>query len=385
MALVIVNGNRIKSSNTSCCRPSVSYSIQPVSASDSFSLPVQHRIKPESVWGVCTPLAKQWKRMLDAQVVQKTTSQEYWCTECGSITETINSWGYKLPTVLYPTVKEPNWALALRNKIQDDKVSFAESIGEWKESIRLLQDAGGVMYRSSVALKQLWRARKSRRKLARWFKRTFGRRPGDKYELMDAVQVDLAIKFGIKPLCQQIEDTVKQLDRYLTMARRIQVTLKKDSKASVPGTYGGENTFTLTRSVRAIAYVRYDAMDRSFTTGNLGEALWAGTRLSFMVDWFWNFGSYLSSFNAMQGVTSFNGVRCVRDTIRGIDSRISSRDYRVVTPGKWIESSYERTIISTLPLASLPSVSIPTTDIWGRLISSLEVFASLRKSAAMRR
>jgi hypothetical protein len=201
---------------------------------------------------------------------------------------------------------------------------------------------------------------------------------------MDAVRVDLAIKFGIKPMAQLAWDSVEQLDRVLQMERRIQVTLENEGTLNVAGRFGGVYTVKRTLSSRAIAFVRYDPNNREFTSGNLAEALWAGTRLSFMLDWFWNFGGYLSSFNAMGGVVSFRGVVCRRDTRTGVDRRVDfGSAYKVIREGRWVYKSYRRDLVSTIPMASLPEPSLPTSNIWGRLFSSIEVFASMRKASSL--
>jgi hypothetical protein len=122
----------------------------------------------------------------------------------------------------------------------------------------------------------------------------------------------------------------------------------------------------------------------SFTTGNLAESLWAGTSLSFMVDWFWNFGGYLSSFNAMNGVKSFKGTVGNKILIARRDNRtayISGGVRSTVQPARSTFKSYERTVMLGLPLASLPEVTPLSESVdWSKLISAREVLFSMRQS-----
>lgn len=354
------------------------YSRKAIKGYDEYTLPPEHRPKPNPL-GV-TNRGTQYRLVRNAGHWKETIQEKCYADGKWNYGPQENH-RYNLPTWAPPVAPQnPSWALELRNKIQSDKVSFAETIGEWREAVGILGDAGRIVKRAFQHAKSLLRARRSRRALRKWFKRVFGRQPGSRFELMDAVRVDLCIKFGIAPIAQQMWDSVEILDRIRATKRRLQVTVRKKTKSKTRAYYGGFDSWTFERSIRAIAYVTYNADDSSFTAGNLGESLWAGTPLSFMVDWFWNFGSYLSSFNAMNGVASFEGAVCTRTRVSGVFlGNQWGWDFIPVEPGKIAYSGYERERITTLPLPSLPSVGIPDTDIWGRLISATEVFASMRK------
>jgi hypothetical protein len=285
-----------------------------------------------------------------------------------------------MPTYYMPNRPTPNWALALRNKIQDDKMSFADTIGEWREAVQMMEDGVSIFKKVYRAARNLWRLRHARRAVRRWFVHQFGRSPDSKWELMDAVRADLAIKFGIKPVLNQAFELAEQLNRMLPLKRRLQVTVGVKDSTVKAGTYGGDLRTFYECSTRAIVWVTYDPDSREFTSGNLAEALWAGTRLSFMVDWFWNFGSYLSSFNAMKGVSSLVGVATTRVRITGVDTRNGfGPGYVVLTKGKYLEKTTSRTRFTVPPMPDLPSFALPTTDIVGRLTSAVEVLASMRK------
>lgn len=367
--------------NAPPCGDEVYLANQPVKYVKEVKLAPEHRVKPSPL--TLTPRAKQYKNVSTCRVV--TRRQFNGAYYCGSRIWPGGWTTYYFRTieqntdVLTPAYERELWSLYLRNKLQDDKVSYADSIGEWRESVKMLGQGASIIKRAFKATKRLFKSRRRVRGLNRWFKTVFGKPASSKWELMDAVSVDLCIKFGIEPTANVLWDTASAMNRYLLKSRRLQVTHVRKGKRSYTG-WGEEGELLVegTISTRAIAYVTYDMNNRSFTSGNLAESLWAGTSLSFMVDWFWNVGSYLSSFNAMNGVTSLSGVLCHREVVKGTDTRRKSGD-SCQTPGTYTHTAYWREMLGDIPYANLPQPSLPTTDLWGRLLSSIEVLASMRK------
>lgn len=349
----------------------------------TLPLPMERRPLPANILESLTPREKQFRRRLEYRVEHRSAMGPLAVCKGWPV----NTWEYiQIPySPHYPWLDdgtEPNWALALRNKIQDDKVSFADTIGEWRESVQLLEGAANLVQKAYRHAKALWRFRKNRRALARYFRRDFGRDPRDKFELFDIVQTDLLIKFGLKPTCDLVWDSLEALDIVKKAARRIQVTVPIEERYSYPGASSGQLDVVRTRSYRAVAYVHYDVEDTNFTSGNIAEALWAGTRASFIIDWFYDVGSYLKAFNAMNGVRSLKGTLTKRETIRATDRRVDNVTYSLKSPGKWIEIRNEREVFTTIPLPDLPGFRIPETDLWSRLHTCIEILASTRRAAA---
>jgi hypothetical protein len=349
-----------------------------VSTTSTLDRAVEHRVKPDPL--TLTTRGLQYTDVRTTRQERQVLYPAYGCP--GGLTiGTQTDWKYGLPTQPIVPCEAPDWALAFRNKLQDDKVSFAEQIGEWREAVSMMSDGVGVMKRAFRAVKRIWRNRRHVRNWRKWYKTTFKRPPSSKWELQDAISVHLMIKFGITPMLTQLEDVMVQLDRYLLKTRRIQVTLKTRGAYSAGGRYGGTYSIERVRSTRVIAFVTYDMDNREFTSGNIGEALWAGTKLSFVVDWFWDVSSYLSSFNALKGVTSLQGVICRRDTVKGIDRRVQfGPGYKVQTPGTWNKKSYQRDKfgITDIPISSLPKPRLPDTDLWSRWLTLREILSSVR-------
>lgn len=289
---------------------------------------------------------------------------------------------FGIGVIPYPTVA---WQNAMRLKIQDDKVSFAETIGEWREAVAVLEGGGDILRKAIKAAKQAYRLRRDRRALKKWFKNLFKREPSSRVELMDAVGTDLAIKFGILPQIALLHDILDKLPEILLRKRRLQVTLKSDVVHDVPSTYErGLYRLVGSKSYRAICYVTYDLDSNGFTAGNPAEALWAGIPVSFLFDWFIDVGSYLSSFNAMKGVNSFGGVLCIREKVFGEDTRTpdietDAKWYRLTEPGRVHYSSYERQLLGSLPLPALPMPRLPSGGLWNRLRTVTEMLLTSRR------
>lgn len=343
---------------------------------DENTLPRESRKRPDPL--DLTKRAKQYREVRTPRVASKISNQVSTCNGKPT-TWPRQDWDYAMPPTLIPSVDEPDWALDLRNKIQEDKVSFAESIGEWKQAVKATESVWRILARAAKRVRQLWRVRKNRRAFRDLFRRIMERDPDSKVELYDFANVDMALKFGILPQVQLAYDSAEAVNRISKLWRRLQVTKYAQGVEEVPGDGGGYYRVTAKKSVRAIAYVRYDPENRDFTSGNLAEALWAGTRLSFIVDWAVNVGSYLSSFNAMKGVIGFKAVLCRRETRKGVDTRIPTGYTTCQKAGSMIYRSYERTVVQSLPWADHPPVPLFANSSIGKMVSAAEIFWSIRR------
>lgn len=361
------------------CNPVSTWNTYSMETTWDNSLPPQHRALPTNLLDSLTGQAKQFTEVHYARIEAKHESG--WGLRCNGFKTyyTIDRRVvYTAPTMSIPDLSI-DWMTAMRNKIQDDKISFAESIGEWRESVKLFEEGTDILKRAGKFAKRIWRNRKNRRAMAYQFKALFSRDPENKYELFDFVKVDLALKFGFKPNADLLYDSVQQLSRVVARKRRIQVTVPKEQTYTQNGSVSGSIVVKRKSSIRAIAYVEYDVDDYDFTSGNLAEALWAGIPVSFMVDWFYSVGSYLSSFNAMKGVKSLKGTITIKDRWTGEDRRVITSGCTLHTQGRWIYRSHERRLFYDLPYGDLPSLRVPDTDLWERLWSSVEVLLSIRK------
>lgn len=384
MAFTYTSASRLYWRQINVCTGGTStYSTRNVRGKEVFKLPLERRKKPSPL--DMTPRAKQWTAQVTCRVCkyrgQYTTA---WCNSTW-FRVTNEYWQYEIPTTLTGQIAmvvfPQKWILALRQKIQEDKVSFAETLGEWREAIKLLESGVKTFQRAGKLAASMMKRGGKKRALKRWFRGQFGSSPRSELVLQDAVQLDLALKFGIKPNLNLLWDTLEALGRVRSRKRKIKVTIKTKVEAYNKGPAGGVLTVYGERGDRVIAFVTYDVGHSDFTAGNLASALWAGTSASFIVDWFYDVGSYLESFDALRGVSSFKAAHMIRDKFKMVDTRLPGlgQDEACETPGLHSYKSFERQIIGSLPYADAPQPMLPETELWGRLHTLIEILAVQRK------
>jgi hypothetical protein len=290
-----------------------------------------------------------------------------------------------VPASYMPKLKWPSidWPQAVRLKVASQQVNFAENIGEYRETLKQLEGVGNVLKRAGFTARRLWRNRKSRKKFTRQVRRELEKagqsfKPKTPFEWRDAVGTHLAITFGVTPMISQLEDVLTELDRVKQRTIKVQVTMSRDAK-EVQKTFGGMTGSAIVNGVltqRALVYVRFQANHGSFTAGNLASSIWAGTRLSFMVDWAVNVGSYLESLTALSGVEEVWGTVTTKYASRLVSTAVPAGSI-LVEPHTVNYRAHDRQLVTHIPLPKRVEVQIPDWNI-GKFVSSLEIFSTFR-------
>jgi hypothetical protein len=189
----------------------------------------------------------------------------------------------------------------------------------------------------------------------------------------EVIDQDLAIKFGLVPNIDLLSDALVALDRVKPNRRRMTVTVREDFTYT-DGVGLGSGPFATvqeTQTRKVVAYVEW-TRPYTFTAGNPGEAWWAAVPLSFVVDWFFNVGAYLTGLNALTGVM-INGTASLkaRQSVRvtGVYSNNSLKE-----AGRGVLISHERHTFNelTLGLGSVKFTPI-TSNAVEKLITMLEI------------
>jgi hypothetical protein len=185
--------------------------------------------------------------------------------------------------------------------------------------------------------------------------------------------MDLAVKFGLAPNIDLLQDAMIALDRVKPDRRRITVTLREDFTYT-DGVGLGDGPFATVQEsqvTRAVAYVRW-TRPYTFTAGNPAEAWWAAVPLSFVVDWFFNVGSYLTGLNALTGV-EISGTYSVkaRQSVRVTGTYTGSS---LLEAGKGVMITHRRDTFNTatLGLGSVKFTPI-TSNALEKLFTMLEI------------
>lgn len=283
----------------------------------------------------------------------------------------------------YPTAPYIDWALKARIKIKANSVGYAETIGEYKEAISYLTGGASILKRAYTAVKWLWKSRRHRKL---WFKRF--RKTGllgehlsgvKKFDFYDVVGTYLAIQFGITPIISQLQDSLTSYQINRGKGKRMVVSTGQTVTKTTNGLVSGTSVVKLRESKRVVLYIHFRTLPE-INSGNLAEALWAGTRLSFIVDWFYNIGEYLSSLDALSDVVSVKGVVCTRRTITVRDDRVSNKPWSVTQPARYRSTAQWREVVGSIPQARGPATRGVNSFSFGKLLSAMAILLHLRHS-----
>lgn len=345
------------------------------------------RPKPDesNLFRSLTLLPMQYTDVLTSRQEKRLTPLILTCPGQGKVTGWLEETYWQPTSRNFPPAEATNWQMAMGAKFQEDVEDYSEAIGEWRETVKALGMGARICKKAYNLAWKLARARspKGWRALMKEIK---GWKTSD-FKVVDVAAAHLAIKFGILPVLGQVYDGCERLSRVSSTLKRHQVTLTTKSEIRKAGVTSGAATWKLTRSQRAIAYVRYDPNVGDFTAGNPAQSFWAGVPLSFVVDWFLDVGGYLASWNAMRGVVEVHGVLCTRDRYTMVDDRCGLyRGDKVSTwcsvPGTWEREEYSRSTFNGLPAALFPNFRLPDSDLWSRMLSLAEIMTVLRGARA---
>lgn len=237
----------------------------------------------------------------------------------------------------------PSCNVDARNKIKKISYNMAETIGEYRETVDMVTKTGHWVFDE---------ARRAYKKLPSSLRR--------KWAILDVPSAYLLSSFGLVPTLSTINDACANLGTLATkpIKRRVIVTRSASQERTYKDGVGIGSAVTREwESRRLILYVTYDPASVSeFTAGNPLEAAWAATPFSWVVDYFINVGSWLSSLDAVKGVQSVRGVEVLRSGHRTVDDRVTTvaKGWRNVKPGLRYETRYTRNVVSSIPNAYTP-------------------------------
>lgn len=271
----------------------------------------------------------------------------------------------------------PDVSIPLRNAIKNERVSLAESIGEWRETARAV--SGGAAALRNVAQFVASLRRTPYRYWPKRFRKLWNRRRT--LSLHDIPAAYVVTQFGVLPWIELAVASGQALALRdgRPLVRRFKVSRTSSASKEVQGTYGGARRTRESITMTSVAYVIYKSNIGCFTAGNPLEAIWAGVPCSFMVDWFLGVGSWLSAIDALDGVSSYTGCTTRRDIRTVFDSRVNRFPTgSLARKGSMTRKFYQRTPLSTVMPALpqwRPSVS------WGKLMSSMAILHQLKRGA----
>jgi len=243
---------------------------------------------------------------------------------------------YQRPAKNYQfvTTPIPPWKTSLLLKIKADKVNLGETLAEYRQTANMFKTLGLAMLRGYRALRR-----------------------GDISGLSRHTNLDtiasgrLVYQFGIKPLVNTLYDSIQ------AMMNAPRSPHKKYTDYTVAETEAIMYGYTTTgkQEVNSTCYVEFDAdLISSFTLGNPAELAWELTPFSFLVDYFFSIGDYLSSLDALVDVKSWVGCYSIQKTETCLwHDPVSNPNALMGTvvgirPSTWKKKSYQRFVITNL-------------------------------------
>lgn len=252
----------------------------------------------------------------------------------------------------------PHWETKLRLKVKAEAINLGESLAEYRQTANMFV---------TFVQKFAWGLKKLRRGQL-----PFNRR----INLNDVASGHLMYAFGIAPLAGDLADSIGRLTRKLeaNAYRRYAVQVKNEETLDgIPTSSGWLKDGSRKRSIHAVAYVRFNKNPSNFTLGNPLELAWELTPFSWLVDYAFNIGDYLSSLDALMDVDSVKGFYTEKQEYSiSTDYGKSANENTVsFTNATYKYESHVRVALDTIPLGRLeykPSLS------FGKVINALAVF-----------
>lgn len=309
------------------------------------------RTRPENLIKNMTPLPLQ-------ETVEKYYSQDMLVEQWGSCPDGLpwrrTTKQYIAYRNIFPYKPQPdstNWALKLREKIENDKVNLSSFVAEFDESCSMFKDAAKRvtdMYRHLRKGKSPFKGR--------WTTR-------------DVAEADLYIDFGVKPILGDLTSIIGLMQDKISkpIIKRYSFTSQTEVSGVIPGGgYDGSEKWKWRLTEKPVVYVAFDVNSADYTLGNPLEWAWERIPFSFVVDWMIPVGSYLSSLDALRGCSVYAG--CIS---RKYNAKSTSNLHRKATSisvvntciknGGTVYVSHQRDLISSVPLPNFPSYD-PSTS-----------------------
>lgn len=241
------------------------------------------------------------------------------------------------------TYGDPDWTLPMRLKIRDTSVNLGSNLAEYRESVGLV----------AKSVKNIYRTYKDMRK-GRFgnLKRRFG-------NLCNVPAGVLTWNWGVAPMINDIENTKAALERALSepLVRRFVVTVRDEKSGK-----NGNIDWNTTISRRAIVYATLDPnVWTNIDLGNPLENAWELIPFSVIVDYIWSFGDWLSSLDALRGVSGITGTLTTKTWYRHVEptkldaykSSAYKRHYTFGLPRLYYDT-HRRDLITAIPVPPLP-------------------------------
>lgn len=233
---------------------------------------------------------------------------------------------------------QPDWALKMRLKIKDEFVNLAASLAEMPETV-------GAFHGYVRGAWDVYRCLRKRNRNRRC----------PKLRSCDVTMADIDASFNLRPLTQDLHDSIEKLSLELAEPVWKRLTASDRRELAVEPHGSARHHWVVTE--RARLYCQLDTAGvQGFSMGNPAELAWELIPFSFIVDQGIPIGNWLSSLDALRGVSNIIGTVTRKETCMMEKWDVTAAQTRVENyTGKY--RSHSRSVIFDIPLPQLPTWS----------------------------
>lgn len=240
------------------------------------------------------------------------------------------------PSIVHygPTI-DTNWQMYMRNKIKSDVTSLGVAMAEYRQTSLMFQKGARV-------LRDVWNSVR---------KKQINRFP---LNPCNFAMGHLTYDFGIRPLMGDIHNAAESLGFKLSQPITLKhVVTKKRRTSGDTGSYEWKRD----KSDRAIVYVTVSpGKVKPIVVGSAGEIAWEIVPFSFVVDWMFPIGEWLSSLDALDGIDSLTGTLTTKEKYsHKFSEGYFPSEHTITREASYEYESHQRTVLSTIPLPALPT------------------------------
>jgi hypothetical protein len=329
--------NRVTQSITGRCGDSQTESSVAVRYFYEYSRDHPGRTRPSDL--IANPTFLGYQRRLWADAGKETSPTVLTWNYCdwppipASKDKKIVSYAYPLITSEYGSAVPGPWEVKIRLKIKDQMVNLASYIAEYRETANMFKMFATTAHSAYQAL----RGRSGRR--------------NRRLNLCNVAAGELLAQYGIRPLMNDLADSVLAFNEAYARPLRIRVATTTRNDQTGSNDYWD---WTWTQSDRAIAYVTFTPGVSSFTAGNLAEIAWEAIPFSFIADWGIPIGDYLSSLDALNGVTGVNMTVTTKKLYEATQHSPYNAGYTLDEPGSVSSEYHARAVYTSVPMPRVP-------------------------------
>lgn len=228
-----------------------------------------------------------------------------------------------------------------RLKFKNELTSLGETLFEYRQTGKMFHNAAGLV----VDAWKVYRGKKGREKLSP----------------CHVAASELVMSFGINPLLGVLSDSVTKLNERIGKAEFVRI-LRCTAKASLNGAGAyksgyaegggpGQWRYSWDRHQKYTLVLRFGFPNHEgFTMGNPLEVAWELVPYSWLVDGLIDIGSWLASLDALDGVQQVVGTLTTRDLKKSTVYALSQPTYQLSKPGQFVEKTYKREVVTSVPL-----------------------------------